>query len=273
VSHGADRHGDVDGVTSPVPPPSGAATRYPSVLERRAGSPERARTAAPLPRLLAAVSVVAFAWLVGTAVLVALVLRHARVLAETARTEAHGIETVRAEGPAPSASTTAAASAAPSPSAPPRTKAFRVGAIELVELGLDAANLTLALSEQARESHAHSRAMLVLVTDETDCVPCRHLEEALPDPRVQSALASVRVVRLSRSVFKEELASLGLQTDLYPMFLRFGDDLSLLDAIHGGEWDADVPANIAPVLGAFVEGTYRERRHPRWTPARRSQRL
>jgi hypothetical protein len=35
------------------------------------------------------------------------------------------------------------------------------------------------------------------------------------------------------------------------------------DLIDGGEWDADVPENIAPVLGAFVRGTYSNRRHAR----------
>ena len=44
-------------------------------------------------------------------------------------------------------------------------------------------------------------------------------------------------------------------------------DLFPQDAIDGGEWDADVPENIAPVLGAFVRGTYKTRREP-WKPPR-----
>ena len=32
------------------------------------------------------------------------------------------------------------------------------------------------------------------------------------------------------------------------------------DYVDGGEWDADVPQNIAPVLGPFIEGKYRVRR-------------
>ena len=35
--------------------------------------------------------------------------------------------------------------------------------------------------------------------------------------------------------------------------------------IHGGEWDDDIPPNIAPVLGAFVRGKYGTRRYP-WQP-------
>ncbi len=41
-----------------------------------------------------------------------------------------------------------------------------------------------------------------------------------------------------------------------------GPDLRPRDGIDGGEWDADVPENMAPVLGAFVQGTLTKRRTP-----------
>ena len=45
-----------------------------------------------------------------------------------------------------------------------------------------------------------------------------------------------------------------------PGFFLLSPDLSPKDAINGGEWDDDIPPNIAPVLGAFMRGKYAKRR-------------
>ena len=50
-----------------------------------------------------------------------------------------------------------------------------------------------------------------------------------------------------------------------PWFFLLAPGLSPRDGISGGEWDADVAPNIAPVLGAFVRGRYAERREA-WRP-------
>jgi hypothetical protein len=62
-------------------------------------------------------------------------------------------------------------------------------------------------------------------------------------------------------VFDEELTQLKLPHDVYPAFYLLDARLRPLDSIHGGEWDDDIAENIAPVLGAFVQGNYRNRRY------------
>ena len=65
--------------------------------------------------------------------------------------------------------------------------------------------------------------------------------------------------------FHEELESLRVPCDRFPGFFLLGPDLGPRDGIDGGEWDDDVARNIAPVLGAFVRGTYATRREG-WKP-------
>jgi hypothetical protein len=50
--------------------------------------------------------------------------------------------------------------------------------------------------------------------------------------------------------------------DAFPAFVLLGRDGHAADYLHDGEWDDDVPENIAPVLKSFVEGTYSRRRSP-----------
>jgi hypothetical protein len=52
-----------------------------------------------------------------------------------------------------------------------------------------------------------------------------------------------------------------LPLETVPGFALMGSNLRVVDYIHGGEWDADIADNIAPVLTAFVRGKYLNRRH------------
>lgn len=234
----------------------------------------RAISAEAAPRWVALTAVASFIWMVATSLLLGWGLHRMRGLS-LATEGAHSV-TERVSSPASSArsnGTPASDAEERAREVPVATRASTLGAIEVVELGLSSGEFPSSLREQLRLARSASRTMLVLVTEERDCATCRGVDDAFEDARLQEALATVRLVRVARSAFKEELAALRLQTDVYPMFLLLRDDLSLLDAIHGGEWDADIPANIAPVLGAFVRGQYRERRHPTWTPAVRGLRL
>lgn len=148
---------------------------------------------------------------------------------------------------------------------PAKTEIYDEGVITLVEIGLDAPALAQALTEQQQLAQRHGEKMLVMLTGRR-CTPCRGVDAALADARMQEALEGVRLVRVDLEVFAEELKRLRLPTHLYPAFFLLGSDLRPIDAIHGGEWDEDVPANIAPVLGAFVKRTYVERRHYDWSP-------
>ena len=50
--------------------------------------------------------------------------------------------------------------------------------------------------------------------------------------------------------------------DTLPWFYKLekvGSRLEPVDAISAGEWDANVPENMAPVLGKFVGGTLKTR--------------
>jgi hypothetical protein len=209
--------------------------------------------------------------MVGSALGVALALRHLKQLVDTQTARDERTEPASA---APSAST-APASDAPAEvlTLPSETRTTRIGSIEVITLGSGAPELRGALREQITQSRDVGRNLVVSVMDADDCAPCRGVMSSLSAPEMQEALRGARLVVLERAAFKEELDALGLRADVQPMFLRFDESLGLLDAIHGGEWDDDVAVNIAPVLGAFARGSYRVRRYPTWTPARGVQRL
>lgn len=153
------------------------------------------------------------------------------------------------------------ASPEPSPDVPRRTEMLREGVLSVVDVGLDAPPLDQVLREQREIAEEEGQTVLVMLTGQR-CEPCRGFDDALADPRMQTALASVRLVRVDLNVFAEEVERMAFPSRLYPSFLLLGPDLRPVDAIHGGEWDADIAENIAPILGSFVQGTYLERRHP-----------
>lgn len=136
-----------------------------------------------------------------------------------------------------------------------------VGTIRLIDLapedGLLAKQLATELSTADRD---HQR--LVLWTIRHDCKPCDGVAAALPDRRMQRALSDVRLVRVDVRDFAIELERLRVPINSVPGFSLLGRESSVLDYVHGGEWDADIPANIAPVLSEFVRGRYLRRRHP-----------
>ena len=101
-----------------------------------------------------------------------------------------------------------------------------------------------------------------------DCAPCNGVSVALAGRRLQESLAGVRLLRVDAGDFRVELTKLGVPIDVTPGFALIGASGSPTDYVNGGEWDADIPENIAPVLGAFVAGTYKVRRNP-WRGPRR----
>ena len=150
------------------------------------------------------------------------------------------------------------------PAVPPRTTVEREGRITLVELGRSTASLSDELARQ-RAQAGTARETLVVMTTGARCEPCRGVDRALSDPLMQTALAAVRLVRVDGDLFHEDLDSLRMPHDRIPGFFLLAPDLTPRDGIDGGEWDDDIAANMAPVLGAFVRGKYAERR-TRWRP-------
>jgi hypothetical protein len=152
----------------------------------------------------------------------------------------------------------------PMAAVPDETRIVRRGSLEVVDIGLSAPSLRQALEAQERVARVKGQRVLLMTTG-SECSPCRGLDRALEQPQMQQALAGVRLVRVDLKAFKEELGELRMPTNLYPAFFMLGSDLTPLDGIHGGEWDEDIAENIAPVLGPFVRGEYRQRRHE-WSP-------
>lgn len=182
-------------------------------------------------------------------------------------TQRHRVDVVEEEpGPEPPAPLAAPRGGAPldlAPWAPRHTKVKRQGEITLVDVGASTTRLADELAKQ-RADAASAGDTLVVMTTRGDCTPCRGVDRSLADPLLQEALRKVRLVRVDVQVFGEDLEELRVPQDGVPYFYLPAPDLTPRDAVHGGEWDDDVPVNIAPVLRAFVRGTYTKRRHP-WT--------
>ncbi|WP_437564676.1 DUF4190 domain-containing protein [Sorangium sp. So ce542] len=179
------------------------------------------------------------------------------------------------EGEASPEPASAASPAAPLPDVPPpaaqpggsvpqRTTHRRIGGLSIVDIGVDVSTLSEELAKQRAEAHAQGEKVLVMTTSDP-CEPCRGVDRALGDPLMQTALRSVRLVRVDIDVFKEDLDQIKMPRRLYPGFFLLSPDLTPQDGINGGEWDDDIARNIAPVLGAFVRGQYTTRRQP-WHP-------
>jgi uncharacterized protein DUF4190 len=194
--------------------------------------------------------------------------------------------TYLARPPAVSASRSVPTTAAPGWSAPsvtphpaktnatpaPPARASREGGSQVTTLG----TITLAdLSGDFETELVNQRALaaaagetLVLWLVVPSCKPCDGVAAALTSKEAQKALAKVRLVRVDRDDFQPELDRLGVPTEKIPGFALLDVRGHARDFIHGGEWDADIAANIAPVLGKFAHGGYSNRRHPWRAPAR-----
>lgn len=99
-------------------------------------------------------------------------------------------------------------------------------------------------------------------TTATWCRPCIGFAKYASDPQMTKALAGVTLARIDIDQFAEAaLTSAGLSASSVPWFVMFDDKLEIKDAITSGEWEDDVPANMAPVLGAFARGTFTNRKY------------
>ncbi len=255
--------------TAPGYPGTGAPT--PSTRESRLAEQQLRRRRDPRQRWLVLLTAMGFLSLLASSAIFAWGVQRWRELLSQAPTEpvqkGEGIKEAAHPGddkPKPGAPPDHAPSA-PAPKVPETTQSTQIGAVEVVDIGLSSAELRETLAAQEKLARTKGQVLVLMVTG-VDCAPCRGVDKSLADPQMQLALRNVRLVRVDLRVFKEELGALRLQTNVYPVFALLGPDLTVRDAIHGGEWDDDVPANIAPVLRGFVRGEYKKRRHPDWSP-------
>ncbi|HEX6765376.1 MAG TPA: DUF4190 domain-containing protein [Polyangiaceae bacterium] len=147
------------------------------------------------------------------------------------------------------------------------TRATRFGEVTLVDPGPGAGTLeTLLREERGRADAEHARFLVWISSPEFPS--CNGVSVALRDSRMQKALGAVRILRLNVNDYYVELSRQGLPVKVLPGFALMSPEGRPLDYVNGGEWDADVPENIAPVLGNFIHGRYTRRRNPWRGPQR-----
>lgn len=169
--------------------------------------------------------------------------------------------------PAPSAAARPSTERAGGASREEATRVTPLGKLTLVDPGTDVKSLAgLVKAQRALADTEHQK--LVLWVTSVDCAPCNGVSVALSGRRLQEALAGVRLLRVDAADFHHDLVKLGVPVDVRPGFALLDASGTPSDYVSGGEWDADIPENIAPVLGGFVRGTYRTRRNPWNGPTR-----
>ena len=160
-----------------------------------------------------------------------------------------------------------AASAAPPDQAPPASVSpppvpsgtHAYGSLEVVDL-----DRSRPLRAQLGEIVRRSRGRTVLVQTYVNGSPaCAAIAAALPDKRMQGALANVTLVRVDVEEYENELRKMKVETRTAPWFYKLDARGNPTDAISAEAWEANVPENMAPVLGKFVH---------RAKPARRPRR-
>jgi hypothetical protein len=138
-----------------------------------------------------------------------------------------------------------------------------IGSIHVVDLDPRAhTGFHQQLSRELRRA-ASAHETVVVMTTARWCGVCKEIQTALPDPRMQAALDRVDLVRVDVDDFGEELKESGMFEETLPWFYTLDTNLRPLDAISAGEWDDNVPQNMAPVLRAFLGGTLGARRDQR----------
>jgi hypothetical protein len=143
----------------------------------------------------------------------------------------------------------------------------KFGKVTLVDPAPGSGSLETLLREERVRADAASEKLLVWLSS-PELAPCTGVSVALRDARLQRALAGARILRLDVNEYYVELTRLGFPVKVLPGFVLTSPEGRPLDYVSGGEWDADVPENIAPVLGNFIQGRYVRRRNPWHGPER-----
>jgi hypothetical protein len=135
---------------------------------------------------------------------------------------------------------------APPPAVAAGTRSY--GSLEVVDLD-DSRPLRAQLGEIVQRSHGRT---VVLQTYLSSSSVCAAIAAALPDMRMQRALANVTLVRVDVEEYGRELGVMKVETQSAPWFYKLDAKGDPTDAISADAWEANVPENMAPVLGKFV---------------------
>jgi Domain of unknown function (DUF4190) len=134
------------------------------------------------------------------------------------------------------------------------------GSLDVVDLDTKTA-LKAQLKDIAKAAAAKNRTVM-LQTYVRSSKECAEVAAALPDTRMQRALKNVTLIRVDIDVFEDELKAMRVETESAPWFYKLDGSARVTDAISADEWDANVPENMAPILGDFARGALGARRSP-----------
>jgi hypothetical protein len=134
------------------------------------------------------------------------------------------------------------------------------GSLDVVDLDSQSA-LKAQLADLSRTASAKGRTV-ILQTYVRSSHECAEVAASLPDPRMQRALENVTLIRVDIDTFESELKAMRVDTEAAPWFYKLDGNARPTDAISADEWDANVPENMAPVLGDFARGVLGARRSP-----------
>jgi hypothetical protein len=104
------------------------------------------------------------------------------------------------------------------------------------------------------EAKANHRSVVLQTTSQRD-VRCAQIAAALPDARVQHALANVTLVRVDIDRYSSELHAMHIEPRSAPYFYVLNEKAVPVDAMSGGEVDPSAPEKMGPTLAAFVRGS------------------
>lgn len=145
---------------------------------------------------------------------------------------------------------------APSPPETYRAGTRWYGSFEVVDLD-PSRGLRSQIAEIVRRSRGRT---VVLQTVAQSSSACAAVAAALPDARMQRALANVTLIRVDIDEYDRELASMKIETTTAPWFYKLDEQGRPTDAISADAWGANID-NMAPILGKFVHRTTPSRRH------------
>jgi len=149
---------------------------------------------------------------------------------------------------APATPTTPTQPATPKPATEPATPGASAHKVVNLPLGDDLPRL---LAEHTALAKQAGLAPFVELWA-TWCPPCKKLEAAMGDPRIERAFAGVYLIRLDSDQWGPRLAGTGLENGTIPVFYELNDQGKTTGRkIDGGAWAEDIPENMAPPLDAF----------------------
>ena len=121
--------------------------------------------------------------------------------------------------------------------------------VNLIEL--TAENDLTELLKAAKENNKTS----ILYFHADWCGPCNKYRESLSDNLLKEALKDAQLIGVDIDQDPHELADLHNVSSI-PAFVKLDENASVLAQITGGEWDADIPENIAPVMDKLANSTH-----------------